>query len=197
MNSYLVVYPVDPSMSNEISGNFMDDTTREEKLAYYHGQALEELQTRRFVDFLEDEECVTEVDTRKRTTDFLIGDRDVYPDPFKDDHIKSISKSSVRYAQHGVRSRDRQRFVTDVNVHLPPAPEELEEEIEEFLSLEDYDNLDVYHGTGGISTTDGVMLPHLVGTGDMTFEELQSGVKQFIDTYKEIYDNGERAIKKV
>lgn len=181
-----------------IDGNWAEDTTREEKLDYLHSQAWEEHLKQQFVEFLESEEAVQNLSVRDYTTDFYLGGIDIYPDSFNDDHLNVIGRSSVAFRQSGVQATHERLFVTEVNVHLPPAPECMRKEINEELAMHGIENIDVYWGTGALGempAPEGVVTPHIVHTDDVTFSVAQEVVQRAVEVFDGVYCSGEHAIK--
>lgn len=182
-----------------IDGNWTEDATREDKLDYLHGQAWEEHLKQQFVEFLESKDAVQNLSVRDYTADFYLGGIDVYPDSFNDDHLNAIGRSSIAFRQHGVQATHERLFVTEINVHLPPAPERMRKEINKELAMHEVENTAVYWGTGalgGMPAPEGVVTPHIVHTDDVTFSVAQEVVERAVEVFDDVYWGGTHAIKK-
>lgn len=184
----------------EISGNFMDSTTREEKLNYYHDKAWEDWHREQLREYLEEEEdVITGTNIADRFTDFYVGDVLVYPERFDDDHMNVVGRSSLAFRTAYLDKRDERKFVSEMNVHLPPAREHLKAEINDVLEVEDFEDVVVYWGSGalgGIPAPDGVITPHVVHTDNLTIPTVIQVLERVVEAYKTVYDNGEKAIKR-
>lgn len=167
-----------------------------EKRRHYWMEATEERDRRDFVAWLESRDHVENVSAREYNADFYIGGLDAHPDAFDDDHLNAIGRSSLSMRQHAVQASHEGLFVTSMNVHLPPTPEELKDDIDATLDLPD--GTGVYYGTGalgGMPAPDGVVTPHIADVEDVTFETAREAIEQAIEAYVEVYDEGEHAIK--
>lgn len=181
---------------SDISGNFTDSATREDKLNYYHDEAKEQYYRENFIRFLlsTPEVCnVHEVDTS--AVDFYVGDIDAYPDSFNDDHLDVVGRSSISYRQHGVERRDKEQYVTDVTIHLPPTEKMFRGEIAEILSFES-ENIAVRFGSQGIRTItpEGIITPHVIAR-NVTFDKAEAIVQKAVVVYRAVYNRGENTIK--
>jgi hypothetical protein len=185
---------------SEISGNFVEGTSREEKLNHYHEEAWEEWLTQRFGCWLESNDTLDYVSVRKNNADFFIGDKDEYPDTFNDDHLKMISRSSVGYGHvFSVSDRGEKNFVNEINLHLPAAPEEIKSDIDERLGLDSFEEVAVYYGSGalgGMPAPEGLVTPHVVNTENIDFGLTKFLINRCINTYIEVYNEGQIAIVK-
>jgi hypothetical protein len=185
---------------NEISGNFVDGTTREEKLDYYHRTALKEKQRRDFHEWLLENSAIDcfESQLREDYSDFTIGDtQEDYP-PVQND-LRVISRSSISNTASGLEDLENCRFVSKARLHLPAAPEELKEDIDSVLSLESFDQFVVYYGSGrlgGMDAPDGVITPHIVlgSNSACSFSLLKLIISRCIEVYEDVYNNGELAL---
>lgn len=183
----------------EILEGYTDDATWEDALDHMHGQAWEEHLKARFEKFLIENQALDNVSVRDRHADFYIGGIDVYPDRFNDDHMNVIGRSSVAFHQHGVQATAERRFVTEVNVHLPPAPEGLKQRIKTVLDTNSIDGIGVYWGSGalgGMPAPDGTVTPHIVHTEDVTFETCREAIERAVRAYEHVYENGAHALKR-
>lgn len=171
----------------------MKDELRE----HYRMEATEERDERDFKAWLKGQDFITNPSFRDRGTDFCIGDRNVYPTTIRDDELNVIARSSIAMWQSGVSSLHDGLFVTEVKVHLPPAREELRDEIDAALDLPE--STGVFYGTGalgGMPAPEGVVTPHIFHKEDMTYDTAREAIQQAIDAYVEVYDEGKKAIKK-
>lgn len=163
--------------------------------AYYRRKATEERDRCDFVAALEANEHVHDVSERRKAVDFYVGDPRVYPDHFDDDHLNVVGRSSVSTHRLGAIPEGN-RFVAELKVHLPPAPEELREPIDDALDLPD--GTAVHYGTGalgGMPAPEGVVTPHVLHTENLPFGAAGAVVATVTDAYETVYDAGERAIK--
>lgn len=184
------------SEENEISGNWMESTTREEKLNHIHEEAWEEYERVKLEDFLEEKDGLKNISTSEKWADFYLGGMDVYPDSFNDDHLNVIGRSSVAFHQHAVQPRHEKKFVTEVNIHLPATREEKRDEIKNSLNLPE--GMGIHFGTGtlgGMPAPEGVITPHIYSTEDITFKKVREAIEETIGVYEKVYNGGEEAIK--
>lgn len=150
-----------------------------------------------FVEFLESCEHIENISGLDRNIDFLIGEKEVWPNHLREnDQIRTITRSSIALWQSGVKALHEARFVTDVKLHLPPAPESLRDEIDAAFDLPE--GFYVHHGStalGGLPAPEGYVTPHVLVEGDHTFLATEIAVRQAVDVYVDVYDGGEKAIK--
>lgn len=184
----------------EISGNFVDGTTREEKLNYYHRTALKEKQRRDFHEWLLETPQIDcfESQLREDYTDFTIGDRQEDYPPVEND-LRVISRSSISNTTSTLDDLENSRFVNKARLHLPAAPEELQEEIDSILSLDSFDQFIVYYGSGrlgGMDAPDGVITPHIVlgSNSSCSFSLLKLVISRCVEVYENVYGDGDRSI---
>lgn len=179
--------------------NGVDFTELPEEEAEAHYDELDgirEEQAETFVEWLENVEYVDGVRSRNRGIDFTVGSIEIWPDSFDDDHLNSIRSSSVSMHNFTVEGMNGGQFINEAVIHLPPAREELEEDIESELDLGD--RFAIHYGTralGGMPAPNGVVTPHIQTTDAVRFDELQDVVKQVLNVYVEVYQEGAEAIK--
>lgn len=169
---------------------------KDDLLDYHHAKAMEEMQRREFEEWLEKQPYLTDIRSRKRSIDFKIGGYDVWPKYSEDNHLNAINSSSVAPNHFGVETIESEKYVSEVKIHLPPAPEELQDDIDAIFDLPD--NLCVFHGTtalGGLPAPDGVVTPHVLHTDNVTFDAAQTAVEQALEAYEDVYNGGEKAIQ--
>lgn len=147
-------------------------------------------------EYLEAHEHVTNVRGRERNLDFRIG-VGVWPRALRDDHLNTIASSSISLYNFSVSEQKEGRFVDDVVIHLPPAREELQADVEDGFELDD--PFVIHFGTralGGVPAPDGVITPHVQITESVTLREVRTVVEQALEVYETVYETGERAIKR-
>jgi hypothetical protein len=186
-------------MSKEdILNDYAEGTTWEEARDHIHKEAWEEHLKARFTTWLHDHDTIQNVSVRDKCSDFYVGGRDSYPDRFNDDHLNVVGRSSVAFRQYAVQASAERRFVTEVNVHLPPAPEGLKDRINTILAVEDLNGVAAYWGTGalgGMPAPDGVVTPHVVDTDDITFAVAREAISRAAKAYEHAYEGGAHTIK--
>lgn len=182
----------------DILDDYVDGTTWAEARAHIHEGAWEEHLKRQFKHWVEGHDTLQNESVRDRHADFYIGGMDVYPDRFNDDHMNVIGRSSVAFHQHGVQASAERRFVTEVNVHLPPAPEGLKNRIALFFDVDSIENIAVYWGSGalgGMPAPDGTVTPHVVHTDAVTFDTCRTAIERAVRAYHRAYESGAHALK--
>jgi hypothetical protein len=186
----------DDTEQDEISGNFTDSATREDKLNHYHDRAKEQYYRENFIQFLLSTPEVCKVhELNTSAVDFYVGDIDAYPDSFNNDHLDVVGRSSISYRQHGVERRDKELYVTEANIHFPPTKKMFREEIADILSFES-DDVTVRFGSQGIRTItpEGIITPHVIAR-NVTFDTAEEIVRKAVIVYREVYGHGKNAVK--
>lgn len=148
-----------------------------------------------FIEQLEEMDHIESVRPYGSGIDFRIGAFEIWPDSFDDDQLRVISSSSIATMTAAVSDYKEFKFVSEANIHLPPAPEELKPDIKDALDVGE--NLHVYFGTGalgGIPAPDGVITPHIRSSDSVTYDTVMDAVFQAQTAYITIYDGGENAI---
>ncbi|WP_153952925.1 hypothetical protein [Halosegnis longus] len=138
---------------------------------------------------------IESVSKRRKTTDFRIGDIDVWPDYGNDDHINAITNSSISGNESALSKHEESRYVSEISIHLPPAPEEFEAAIEEELYVPEH--IMVHHNTGALGGTpsaDGIVTPHILTTDSITYQKAGDVVQAAVECYENVYENGDVAI---
>lgn len=169
---------------------------KEGVLNHYHAEALEERRREQLIDWLENQPHVENVRRASHCIDFKIGGYDIWPRYSNDDHLNAINSSSIANNHFGVETVENNEFVTEVKIHLPPAREELQDDIDAVFDLPD--GVAVFHGTtalGGMPAPDGVVTPHVLHTEEVTYDTAQTAIGQALDVFERVYDGGAEAIK--
>ena len=141
--------------------------------------------------WLKKKRVTTDVRKRDRTIDFTIGELDDWPS-YVDDELNAIRSSSIAV---GFLVQNELSF-REAKVHLPPAPDQLQDEIDNQIDLPD--GVNIFHGSGalgGIPAPDGVITPHIVTTDPIGLETVKNVVGQALSVYKDVYNDGELAIQ--
>lgn len=158
----------------------------------------------KLIDHLESIDEAYHIREHNDTVDFTIGHPDLWPRYHKDDEIRAIKGSSVRFGSLLPEERGTVKATTGIsaqtgqNIHFPPARAELWEELEEEENFPD--KFALVNGTfelGGLtSPPEGVCTPHLIVTEDAEVDEIIDAIDEIFRLYEEVYDGGEKAIKK-
>jgi hypothetical protein len=185
---------------SDISGNFVEGTTREEKLNFFHRTAWKEKKRRDLHNWLLENPRIDcfESQLREDYSDFTIGNKDEDYPPVRND-LRVISRSSFSNKASSLKDVDNLRFVDEVRLHLPAAPEKLQESIDSILSLGSFEMFAVYYGSerlGGISAPEGVITPHVVLKSNYccSFGVLKLIISRCLEVYTKAYQDGELAI---
>lgn len=153
-----------------------------------------------FTDHLDGIEEAHHVREHRGTVDFTIGDPDLWPEYSNDDHLRVIHSSAVDFDslhpdEKGMASQANPQM--GQNIHLPPAREEVWDEIESEADFsEKFKLVDGTFALGGLMPSpDGVCTPHLLVVEDAEVGEVIEAVDEAFRLYETVYDGGEKVVK--
>jgi len=143
-------------------------------------------------EWIQEQENTSSADLYDRSIDFTVGEMEIWPDRWDDDHLNVIRPSSISLT---LALQEENPF-DDIKIHLPPAEEKLREEIKEHADLPQ--QFGIHYGTGalgGMPAPEGVITPHVISGGDASLDELKRVVETVLQIYQDVYDNGSKAIQ--
>lgn len=154
----------------------------------------------RLMEHLECIEEATHIREHKGTVDFTVGDSELWPSYANDSELNVISSSSISFdalldKEKGFASQSNPQM--GQNIHLPPAEEELWDELQAEADFSD--KFKMVNGTFQLGSLmpppTGICSPHILIVEDAGIDEVIEMVDEVFKLYREVYDSGEKVVK--